>query len=144
WQITPDATRLVTQQIGDVSRADGAVTATFTLCHLTSSGDACGALLQSAGVYTLGARPALGLAPGGDRVAFAAGALYTQASSGGSSARLVDAQEVTSPAWSRDGRFVAVTQVCRAVPARTNILLYDSDGSGTVVVPGGQGLAWQP
>jgi hypothetical protein len=144
WQITHDAAHLVTQQIRSVSRTEHRVTSTFMLCQLVPSSNACEPIFPSAGASPLAIRTTLGLSAEGGRIALAAGTLSMQASGSETPVRLADASGVTTPAWSQDGRLIAVTQVISAGQPRTSIRLYKGGASGTVLVLGGQGLAWRP
>src|SRR5262249_33033616 len=145
WQITRAATRFVSQLIGDVNPSDATVISSFTLCRSASPGAVCGAILQSTGVYPLATHPALGLSPLGNHIALAAAStLYIQKEGNRTPTRLAHAGTPTSPTWSQDGRRVAVTQIIGAGLMQSDVCLYSPSGSGTVLVAGGQGLAWRP
>jgi hypothetical protein len=147
WQINSDASRFVAQRIGGVSAKAGSVNSSFLSCN----GYGCNNLLQPAGSFPLADHPTLGLDHQGAHTAFTAGTLYTQSTGGGGVGKLASVGWTTPPAWSGDGKLVAVTQfVSAAVDAndvlqvRTNIVLYGGGTNSLTLVAGGQDLAWAP
>jgi hypothetical protein len=153
WQINGDASRFVAQSIGGVNAKDGTVSSSFSSCSRSQYypyGYGCNGILPGVGSFLLTDRPELGLDPRGVRVAFTAGTLHTQATSGGAVGKLEGVGWIKPLAWSNDGKLVAATQfVSAAVDAndvtqvKTNIVIFDGTHSLTLV-PGGQDLAWAP
>jgi hypothetical protein len=153
WQINGDASRVVAQSISGVNAKAGTVSSAFSSC----SGSQyypynynCNNVLQPAGGFPLADHPTLGLDRQGVHAAFTAGTLYTQGTSGGGVGKLASVGWTTPPAWSNNGKVVAVTQfVSAAVDAngvtqvKTNIVTFDGTNNLTLV-PGGQDLVWAP
>ncbi len=146
WAITEtnSGTFFVTQNIKAVDGGKGTVTSQF--CSTSYS---CG-VMQSAASYTFAAYPNLAISPDGSRVAFTSDTLFVANHSGGGDGKLPKAGWTTPPDWSNDGKLVAVTQVTGITTdangvarPQTNVLIFDG-GASTVLVPGGQDLAWQP
>jgi hypothetical protein len=148
WQLSADGTDLIAQQIGDVNAKSGAIGSSFCQGSF-NNGFGCGAL-NGAGTFPMASRPTAGIDRTGAHLAFTAGTLYTQAASGGTVAKVAGLGWTTPPAWSNDGKRVAVTQfVSSSADAngtprvKLNIVVYDGQNALTLVT-GGQDLTWKP
>jgi hypothetical protein len=146
-QVTPDrGTVIIAQQITGVDVKKGVVHATYC-----TEGGACGGVLGGASSFPLAAWPNAVISPNGARVAFTSDTLYVANHDGGGDGKLDNAGWATPPAWSGDGKQIAVTQLvgqstdAEGVPhVQTNVVLYSGGSNSFVLVPGGQNLAWQP
>jgi hypothetical protein len=154
WQVSADGSTLVRQHVERVNPQAGTVTSAF--CVRTSFGtypgsfSGCAPVLASVGPQPLAVHPQLSLTNDGGRVAFTGDALYEQSTGGGSVAKLDDAGWVTPPAWSPDGKVVAVTQVAHqstgsggVVTDQTNVLVFDGKNAMSFI-SGGASLSWRP
>jgi hypothetical protein len=148
WQISGDASTIVAQQIGNVSVKSGTVSS--TIYQGSGPYNFPSTLLKSASAFPLATRALLGVDQHGAHVAFTAGTLFTQATSGRNVSKLDGVGWTTPPEWSKDGKRVAVTQFVRSsvdangvLQMQLNIVVYDG-AAGLTLVQGGQDLAWKP
>lgn len=137
WQLASNGS-IAWQRIGGIDTKAGIVSSTF--CY----GDNC-SVLHGANKYPIAAHPSLGINGNGNHIAFAADKFYVD-----NNGAVGDAGGNASPDWGPGDVTVATQLVSQntdaggVVRTQTNVVMYSSGKTSSVLIAGAQDLSWKP